>query len=191
VGKEISVGGVWDPRIAALVNEVDESGLLVEMLREGDILEVVTQDVRYTIRVLDAKARKVSIGSDGRWSKKEVKGRIVGTRLMEGRSSIKPGVIVIGFRLEVALEEWVRKEIEGSFYKRSDLGILTYFFCHLWPVFKCWRYGVPIKRLIALQFPEVAWRWFGTKELVTSPVLAVLINDSELMSSSPGSHAVH
>ena len=101
-----------DPRLLALIKKVEGiPGLCIRNLQEGDILEVKTNKILYTMRVLDPKSGRVSVKSDRQPTPQEnigtieIEGTILGTSLTDAEMTLKMGWILLGFRLVLGMEK--------------------------------------------------------------------------------------
>ena len=101
-----------DPRLLALIKKVEGTpGICIRNLQERDILEVKTNKILYTMRVLDPESCRVSVKSDRQPTPQEnigtieIGGTILGTTLTDAGTPLKMGWILLGFRLVLGMEK--------------------------------------------------------------------------------------
>lgn len=94
-----------DPRLLNLIEWANEQPwLFVKNLRQGDILEIQTQNTLYTMKIINPENGDVLVTSDGKHITKETPAYIWGTTLTGTGTMIKMGSITVGFRLILSVE---------------------------------------------------------------------------------------
>ncbi len=91
----------FHPRLADALDRVGTTqAIKIDDLEVGDVLELVTQNHRYRLEILDAKERRVRVTSDGVNVTEPTEMYLAGSLLSPFGSMIMVGRVVIGHRVK-------------------------------------------------------------------------------------------